>query len=96
MDYQVFIYRTRKREASMAEGTTGPTFCFNAKVVGRTAMATELQKDEYAEDIGDAGLVPEDLRVVAEQGRLAEEYDRKQRADLATKKEAQSAKVKKR
>ena len=80
----------------MVEEITGSTFCFNSKVAGRTAMATELQKGEYAEDIGDAGMVPEDLTAIVEQGRLAEEYDRKQRANLASKKEAQSAKVKKR
>jgi len=56
----------------------------------------ELQKTAYAEDLADAGIVVDELRTIEQQGKLAEEYDRKQRADLAAKAEEQTAKLKRR
>jgi hypothetical protein len=71
-------------------------FIFNAKVAGRTRIAVELQEPTYAEDLNEAGIVLDDLRTIEQQGKLAEEYDRKQRADLAAKTEEQQAKLRRR
>jgi hypothetical protein len=59
-------------------------------------MATVLLDPVYAEPVADAGILIEDLQTIKEKGQLAEEYDRKQRADLATKRGAQAGKVKSR